>query len=171
MIDQYNATESRRPRNIIMVVGLSLTIRGFIVTNHYGIMLPDFMRDMAKWRRKADEMDETIYDGIERAPEAFIGLFKGENFGQDAGARRAGQGGLAFYCLFSTAVRIAAAFAALFGARLVPLLRSGPLSKFWGGAGNEPSCGVSSRNLARRPSRGTKHPRRRVLDFDPAESS
>ncbi len=83
MIEQYNATEPPPgPRNIIMVVGLSLTIRGFIVTSHYD-MLPDFMRDMAKWASEGKmKWRETVYDGIERAPEAFIGLFKGENFGK-----------------------------------------------------------------------------------------
>ncbi|MBV9991633.1 MAG: NADP-dependent oxidoreductase [Alphaproteobacteria bacterium] len=83
MIEQYNATEPPPgPRNMILTVGLSLTIRGFIVSNHYD-MAPDFMRDMAAWI-KAGKMTwkETIYDGIERAPEAFIGLFKGENFGK-----------------------------------------------------------------------------------------
>jgi len=41
------------------------------------------MRDMATWT-KAGKMKwrETIVDGIERAPEAFLGLFKGENFGK-----------------------------------------------------------------------------------------
>ena len=83
MIEQYNATEPPPgPRNMIMTVGLSLTIKGFIVSNHYD-MLGDFMRDMAAWT-KAGQMKwrETIYDGVERAPEAFIGLFKGENFGK-----------------------------------------------------------------------------------------
>lgn len=83
MIEQYNATDMPAgPRNMIMVVGLSLTIRGFIVTNHYD-MLPDFMRDMAAWKAQGKmNWRETIYDGIERAPEAFIGLFKGDNFGK-----------------------------------------------------------------------------------------
>src|SRR5579862_8857125 len=83
MIEQYNATEPPPgPRNMIMTVGLSLTIKGFIVSNHYD-MLGDFMRDMGAWT-KAGQMKwrETIYDGVERAPEAFIGLFKGENFGK-----------------------------------------------------------------------------------------
>jgi NADPH-dependent curcumin reductase CurA len=65
-----------------MVIPLRLTIKGFIVTDHIDIM-PDFMRDMAAWT-KAGKMKwrETIVDGIERAPEAFLGLFKGENFGK-----------------------------------------------------------------------------------------
>jgi NADPH-dependent curcumin reductase CurA len=64
------------------VVGLSLTMRGFIVSNHFD-MMPDFMRDMATWI-KAGKMTwrETIADGLVKAPEAFIGLFKGENFGK-----------------------------------------------------------------------------------------
>jgi NADPH-dependent curcumin reductase CurA len=83
MIEQYNATEMPPgPRNMIMTVGLSLTIRGFIVSNHYD-MLGDFMRDMAGWIGAGKmKWKETIYDGIDRAPEAFIGLFKGENFGK-----------------------------------------------------------------------------------------
>jgi len=83
MIEQYNATEPPPgPRNLIMVVGLSLTMRGFIVSNHFD-MMPDFMRDMAAWI-KAGKMTwrETIADGLAKAPEAFIGLFKGENFGK-----------------------------------------------------------------------------------------
>jgi len=83
MIAQYNDTAlPPGPSNIIMVIPLRLTIKGFIVTDHIDIM-PDFMRDMATWT-KAGKMKwrETIVDGIERAPEAFLGLFKGENFGK-----------------------------------------------------------------------------------------
>jgi NADPH-dependent curcumin reductase CurA len=83
MIEQYNATEPPPgPRNLIMTVGLSLKIQGFIVSNHYD-MLGDFMRDMSAWTKEGKmKWRETIYDGVERAPEAFIGLFKGENFGK-----------------------------------------------------------------------------------------
>jgi NADPH-dependent curcumin reductase CurA len=83
MIEQYNATEPPPgPRNLILVVGLNLTMRGFIVSNHFD-MMSDFQRDMAEWI-KAGKMTwrETVYEGIERAPEAFIGLFNGENFGK-----------------------------------------------------------------------------------------
>ncbi len=62
MIEQYNATDMPAgPRNMILTVGLSLTIRGFIVTNHYD-MLPDFMRDMAKW--SAEGQDEMARDDL-----------------------------------------------------------------------------------------------------------
>ncbi|MGH6876778.1 MAG: NADP-dependent oxidoreductase [Rhizomicrobium sp.] len=83
MIAQYNDTSlPPGPANIVAVIPLRLTIRGFIVTDHID-MTPDFLRDMSAWT-KAGKMKwrETIVDGIERAPEAFIGLFKGENFGK-----------------------------------------------------------------------------------------
>lgn len=83
MIAQYNDdAPPPGPANIIMVIPQRLSIKGFIVTDYIDLM-PDFMRDMAMWT-KAGKMKwrETIVDGIEKAPEAFIGLFKGENFGK-----------------------------------------------------------------------------------------
>jgi NADPH-dependent curcumin reductase CurA len=83
MIDQYNATAlPPGPANIIAVIPLRLTIKGFIVSD-YGHLTPEFIRDMAGWA-KAGQMKwrETILDGIEKAPEAFIGLFKGDNVGK-----------------------------------------------------------------------------------------
>lgn len=83
MIDQYNATTpAPGPNNLILIVGLSLTMRGFIVSNHFD-MMPEFLADMAKWAKDGKmKWRETIVEGIDKAPEAFIGLFKGENFGK-----------------------------------------------------------------------------------------
>jgi NADPH-dependent curcumin reductase CurA len=83
MIEQYNATTPPPgPANIIMTIPMRLTIKGFIVSDHMNLT-PDFLRDMSAWA-KAGKMTwrETIYEGIEKAPEAFIGLFKGDNFGK-----------------------------------------------------------------------------------------
>jgi NADPH-dependent curcumin reductase CurA len=83
MIDQYNATSMPEgPGNLAMAIGLSLTLRGFIVSNHAD-MQEAFLTDMTKWVKEGKmKWRETILDGIERAPEAFIGLFKGDNFGK-----------------------------------------------------------------------------------------
>jgi NADPH-dependent curcumin reductase CurA len=83
MIAQYNATElPPGPANIIAVIPLRLTIKGFIVSD-YGALTPQFISDMVGWTKEGKmKWHETIYDGIERAPEAFIGLFKGDNFGK-----------------------------------------------------------------------------------------
>src|SRR5215469_14276621 len=80
MIDMYNATEPPPgPRNLAMAIGLGLTLRGFIVSSHAD-MLPDFHRDMTKWAKDGKmKWRETIVDGVENAPKAFIGLFSGEN--------------------------------------------------------------------------------------------
>src|ERR1051326_768196 len=83
MIDQYNATTPPPgPVNFINVLPMRLTIRGFIVSDYFHLM-PEFLRAMSEWR-KAGKMTwrETIVDGIEKAPEAFIGLFRGENVGK-----------------------------------------------------------------------------------------
>jgi NADPH-dependent curcumin reductase CurA len=83
MIEQYNATEMPPgPRNMVMIVGLRLTVRGFIVSDHFN-MLPEFIRDMAAWTKEGKmTWRETIADGLEKAPEAFMGLFTGDNFGK-----------------------------------------------------------------------------------------
>jgi NADPH-dependent curcumin reductase CurA len=83
MIDIYNATELMPgPRNLAMAIGLSLTLRGFIVSNHTD-MQADFHRDMAKWAKEGKmKWRETVVDGVENSPKAFIGLFKGDNLGK-----------------------------------------------------------------------------------------
>jgi NADPH-dependent curcumin reductase CurA len=83
MIDQYNATAMPQgPGNLAIAIGMSLTLRGFIVSNHAD-MQPAFLEDMTKWVKEGKmKWRETILEGIERAPEAFIGLFKGDNFGK-----------------------------------------------------------------------------------------
>src|SRR5665213_3602453 len=83
MIAQYNATTPPPgPSNIIMVVPMRIMIKGFIVSD-YGSLTPQFIADMAKWTKEGKmKWRETISDGIEHAPDAFIGLFKGDNFGK-----------------------------------------------------------------------------------------
>jgi len=83
MIAQYNATEMPPgPANIINVIPMRIMIKGFIVSD-YGNMTPQFLADMGKWTKEGKmKWRETIVDGIAKAPEAFIGLFKGDNFGK-----------------------------------------------------------------------------------------
>jgi hypothetical protein len=47
MISQYNvAGEPQGPRNLILAVGKSLRLEGFIVANHFNL-LPEFQKDMS----------------------------------------------------------------------------------------------------------------------------
>ena len=83
MISQYNDTEAQPgPSNLIQAVGKSLRLEGFIVSNHYD-MLPAFLSDMTGWIKSGKvTWRETIDEGVENAPGAFIKLFKGENTGK-----------------------------------------------------------------------------------------
>ena len=59
-----------------------LTIQGFIVSDHFE-RLPDFLREMSGWYREGKIRDEeTVVEGIENAPAAFMGLLRGENRGK-----------------------------------------------------------------------------------------
>ena len=83
MISQYNDIEPRPgPRNLSSAIGKRLRLEGFIVTDHAD-RTPDFYADMRQWISEgAIRWEETIIEGLENAPHAFIGLFKGENMGK-----------------------------------------------------------------------------------------
>lgn len=83
MIAQYNATEPpAAPRNLALVIGKRLTLRGFLVGDH-GHLREQFVQEVAGWLREGRlSYDETIVDGIEQAPGAFLGLLRGENLGK-----------------------------------------------------------------------------------------
>jgi NADPH-dependent curcumin reductase CurA len=82
-ISMYNDTDaSPGPTNLPRAIGLGLNIRGFLV-RHYRHMRADFMRDVAGWLASGRlTYRETFYDGIDSAPDAFIGLFTGANTGK-----------------------------------------------------------------------------------------
>lgn len=70
------------PANLDQVVAKRLGIRGFVVGDHMGRMAA-FLSEMKHWL--ADGMvhwQETVVDGIENTPKAFIGLFHGDNLGK-----------------------------------------------------------------------------------------
>ena len=83
MIEQYNDKEPRPgPNNLIQIVGKSLKLEGFIVSNHLDI-IPDFYAEMAKLIGSGKmKTEQTVEEGIENAPKAFLNLFSGANFGK-----------------------------------------------------------------------------------------
>jgi NADPH-dependent curcumin reductase CurA len=83
MISQYNNTSPPTgPSNLFLAVTNRLRLEGFIVRDHYDV-LDEFHSSMAKWIGEGRiKWKETIVEGLENAPKAFIGLFKGENFGK-----------------------------------------------------------------------------------------
>ena len=83
MISRYNdETLAPGPANITNIVSKSITMRGFIIVDHFD-MQADFIADLSSWMAAGKvQSRETIYEGIERAPEAFMGLFTGANTGK-----------------------------------------------------------------------------------------
>jgi NADPH-dependent curcumin reductase CurA len=61
-----------------------LSIRGFIYTDDDLMALaPEFRERVGQWLREGRlRYREQIVDGLENAPEAFLGLFRGDNFGK-----------------------------------------------------------------------------------------
>jgi NADPH-dependent curcumin reductase CurA len=87
LIAQYSATEApdmkyRTSQIFRAVLTKRLTIRGFIVTD-FAAKFPDFIRDMPQWIKEGRiKYREDVADGLENAPQTFIGLLKGKNFGK-----------------------------------------------------------------------------------------
>jgi NADPH-dependent curcumin reductase CurA len=83
MISQYNeSAPSSGPRNLRLAVRKRLTLTGFIVSDHVNRQ-PQFYADMGAWiADRKIKWEETMVDGIENAPRAFLGLFAGENMGK-----------------------------------------------------------------------------------------
>jgi NADPH-dependent curcumin reductase len=83
MIAEYNDTQVAPGPNLMATVRKRLRIQGFIVSDSGWPRYPEFRRQMLGWMREGRmRWREDVVEGLRRAPEAFIGLLKGENFGK-----------------------------------------------------------------------------------------
>lgn len=82
-IAQYNSTEpTPAPRNLMLAIGKALTLRGFLVGGYWNLK-DEFMEKAAAWLADGSiSYDETIVDGLENAPQAFMDLLDGANTGK-----------------------------------------------------------------------------------------
>ena len=83
MISVYNATESTPgPRNMPMIIGKRLTLRGFIVFDHADLR-PQFEAEVGQWLADGQIIwRETMVDGIANAVNGFRDLMAGANTGK-----------------------------------------------------------------------------------------
>ena len=83
MIAQYNDTApAPGPRNMTLVIGKQLSILGFVVSSHFD-KLSAFMAEAIPLAQAGRlKWEETVVDGLENAPQAFLGLFSGANTGK-----------------------------------------------------------------------------------------
>jgi NADPH-dependent curcumin reductase len=88
VIAAYNATSlPPGPDRLGMLMGIILrrriTMRGFIIFEDYGPQFGEFYAQMSAWEKDGKvKHREDIVIGLENAPEAFIGLLEGKNFGK-----------------------------------------------------------------------------------------
>jgi len=70
------------PPKMFTIVQRRLTVQGFIVSDHVNLM-GEFVAEVGGLL-KAGKLNsrETVVDGLAKAPQAFIGLLGGENFGK-----------------------------------------------------------------------------------------
>jgi NADPH-dependent curcumin reductase CurA len=86
LIAHYNDTELTggfpTARLMRAVLTKRLTIRGFIVRD-FVAHAADFQRDVSQWVREGKiKYREDVVEGLENAPQAFMGLLQGKNFGK-----------------------------------------------------------------------------------------
>lgn len=78
-----NTGPDRLPATMREVLAKRITMRGFIVYDFPREQEDEFLREAAAWIREGKlRWREDVVDGLEQAPEAFIGLLEGKNFGK-----------------------------------------------------------------------------------------
>tara|TARA_Y100000590_G_scaffold457796_1_gene611154 strand:- start:365 stop:1369 length:1005 start_codon:yes stop_codon:yes gene_type:complete len=81
-ISQMNAQTPHGLKNMAHVLVKRLTIKGFLIFDHFDDY-DDFENNMKDWiKEKKIKWHETIYEGLENAPKAFIDLLNGKNLGK-----------------------------------------------------------------------------------------
>ncbi|MFK3651526.1 NADP-dependent oxidoreductase [Lysobacter enzymogenes] len=88
VIAHYNdksapAGPDRVPQLMSAILQKRIRVQGFIIFDHYAERYEAFRSDMAQWIANGRlKLREDRVDGLENAPEAFIGLLQGRNFGK-----------------------------------------------------------------------------------------
>mgnify|MGYP003118685044 FL=1 len=88
VVAQYNSTDlpdgpDRLPLLLDTLLKKRMRMQGFIIFNDYGHRYDEFTREMGAWYAEGKiKYREQIVQGLENAPEAFIGLLEGKNFGK-----------------------------------------------------------------------------------------
>jgi len=88
LIAHYNDTElpdgpDRLPLLMRTILIKRLTVKGFIILQDYQDRYPEFAHQMSAWVEDGKiHYREQLVEGLEEAPEAFIGLLEGQNFGK-----------------------------------------------------------------------------------------
>lgn len=88
LIAQYNATSvpegpDRLPQLMRLLLSQRIRMQAFIIFDNYGPHYPEFLKEMTPWVAEGKvKVKEDRVEGLENAPEAFIGMLEGKNFGK-----------------------------------------------------------------------------------------
>jgi len=83
MIDVYNDGKAQEMKYLIRTIPARIRMEGFIYTDQFFDCVEEFYADMGGLIASgAVTMRETVHEGLEAAPEAFLGLFAGANMGK-----------------------------------------------------------------------------------------
>ena len=84
MISVYNATEpAAAPRNLTMLISKRLALRGMLVLDHDDLR-DAFVAEVAPLLADGSiRHHETVFEGLERAPEAFLAMLRGDGLGKN----------------------------------------------------------------------------------------
>jgi NADPH-dependent curcumin reductase CurA len=82
MIDSYNSGEPMAFRYIMRVIAMRIMLKGFIYTDYLG-RNAEFYGEMGPWVAGGQVKGrDTVVEGLEATPDAFLGLFSGKNTGK-----------------------------------------------------------------------------------------
>lgn len=74
---------NRLPLLMAALLQKRIRMQGFVILDHYGERFDAFRREMDEWVEAGKiKLREDRIDGLENAPDAFIGLLQGRNFGK-----------------------------------------------------------------------------------------
>lgn len=88
LVSGYNATElpagpDRLPLLMATILKKRIRLQGFIIAQDYGHRIHEFQQQMERWVKEGKiHYREQVTEGLENAPEVFIGLLSGKNFGK-----------------------------------------------------------------------------------------
>jgi NADPH-dependent curcumin reductase CurA len=82
MIENYNDATPPSFRFIMRVIAMRIRMKGFIVFDYFPRMA-EFYRDVGAWLANGTvKSRDTVVDGLDAMPQAFLGLFEGANTGK-----------------------------------------------------------------------------------------
>lgn len=81
-VSQYNETEPYAARNLRSLLVNRVKLQGFIVSDHMQLWAPA-LKELTQWYREGTlRYRETVAEGLENAPQAFIAMLRGDKIGK-----------------------------------------------------------------------------------------